>query len=149
MGNLLSVHRSGFDGRLHICDRCGWHTSNKTALRIHIAHQCHIRPDGRWKHGSRRVAFPGELHPHQHYQHQHEGCSGCEEEHNGQWDDEELRAAINEELEQLQRDTGEELPPEAAAALADLLVGIMGNGRFLPAGCACISCCVVFVIRHL
>jgi hypothetical protein len=130
MGNLLSVNRVGYDGRIHICSRCGWSTPNRTALRVHLAYQCRIQSDGRWKRGSRTVTLSaqpaGQQSSHDHH---HEGCSGCEDQEPGQWDDEDLLAAINEQLQQLQEETGEQLCTEATAALADLLVGIMGNGK--------------------
>lgn len=99
---------------------------------MHLAYQCSFQPNGRCERGSRTVTLSAEpAGQHSSHHHHHEGCSGCEDQEPGQWDDEDLRAAINEELEQLQKETGEELSTEAAAALADLLVGIMGNGEKL------------------
>ena len=60
------------------------------------------------------------------------GCSGCEhaaDEHAAERDDEQLRDAVDDQLWQYLQQTGDDLPPHMAAALSDLLVGIIGNGE--------------------
>lgn len=149
MGNLLSVHQQGHDGRLHICDRCGFQATHKTALRVHRAHQCRLREDGRYVHARASVTLRRPAHSHtdqqqQHdghehldhgHEHHHHGQDCCDEEQLDQTDSEQLRNAINEQVQQYMQETGEELCPESAAALADLLLGIMCNGK---------TCCFLY-----
>lgn len=130
MGNFLSIHQQRDDGRLHICDQCGFWTTNKAALRLHRAHMCRWQPDGRYVHLGRAVTLSNTPTAHQQHDHQHdEGCSGCFDEHTEQRDDEQLRNDVDEELQRYMQETGGALPPEAAAALSDFLVGIIGNGE--------------------
>lgn len=71
--------------------------------------------------------------PPQHVHDDSGGCSGCDEhaadEHAADRDDEQLRDAVDDQLQQYLQQTGDDLPADMVAALSDLLVGIMGNGE--------------------
>ena len=49
--------------------------------------------------------------------------------------EEQLRDAVNYQLEQYMQTSGEDLPPDAVAGLSDLLVDILGNGELASTFC--------------
>ena len=127
MGNVLSQYHRSSDERIHICDRCGYWTRHKSALRVHTLHACR-RSDGRFKTGRSAVTLDEPEHHHAHAHGPDTGCSACDGE-SDQYDDDILRDAVQEQLEQYVAATGDDLSPDAVAGLSDLLVGIMGNGK--------------------
>jgi hypothetical protein len=59
---------------------------------------------------------------------QEDECSGCES-HEEQWQDEELRMAVESQVQAFMEATGEELAPDTLAELSDLLLGVVANGE--------------------
>lgn len=128
MGNAFSLLYNYAD-RIHVCDRCGYWTKHKSSLRIHKSHGCRLRTDGRFSTGQSAVTLDDC--PSSHHQHDHahpDDCGACEDSA-AREDDEQLREAVDAQLQHYMEVSGEQLSPDAAAGLADLLVGILGNGE--------------------
>lgn len=123
MGNAFSTAYDA-DDRIHICNRCGWFWhKDKSRVRMHQAFGC--KRDARYKGGNSTVSISGRRH-HQH--HQHSACDACE--HDAAHDaDEQLREAVDAQLEHFIQTTGAELSKDDVAGLSDMLVGILGNGE--------------------
>jgi hypothetical protein len=152
MGNLLSVQLQSNDGRIHVCEHCGYATMQRAAMRHHKSYMCRHRPDSRYRSGTSTVtlsAAPQASHLHS----DSHGCSGCDGYHDHDDDyqvDEAFRDAIEQQLQQYMEATGEDLSPEGFEALSDMLLGILENGKSLLSqdprtGCSTNQLCAPFV----
>ena len=129
MGNAFSA-----DAAVYKCDKCEKCFTRRYQLQVHKAHQCAVvQADRRRKHTPTSVTLTApptcaDHSSHHHHHHPDDDCSGCEG-HEEQWDDEELRLAVESQVQAFMEATGEEWAPETLAELSDLLLGVVTNGK--------------------
>lgn len=116
MGNLLS---SASNDRVYACDQCGYWSKSKQRLQAHRPQPCTGTVDNRFKHSSGTVPITAAPTTDPSTQDDTDAAAA----------EEQLHAAISQELGQYIQATGDLVHPDVLAGLASTIAGVMANGE--------------------